>query len=172
MGLLNLLANKKSKPAPPRPAVVQPTADLTPPRVEGRAERPQLDLKAELEIWPEAWLEWWQERAAILEYEAGLDRAGAEIEAFEQLLLTPPAVVFPVAWNQEWLLNRSELFQEAKFLRDRLKGLDHSYRKISRRVEVVLFSVPRSERAWVELAEELVPLLLFCRDPRRSQGKD
>ncbi len=35
--------------------------------------------------WPEFWREAWEERAAIMEYDGGMDRARAELEAWRLL---------------------------------------------------------------------------------------
>lgn len=40
----------------------------------------------EIDRIPPAWREWWQERAAIAEYEAGLSRVAAEQEATRLLV--------------------------------------------------------------------------------------
>ena len=47
-----------------------------------RKTRPWLE---ELKRWPAEWREAWEERAAIMEYDAGLPRAKAEALAFEDV---------------------------------------------------------------------------------------
>jgi hypothetical protein len=72
---------KPSAPESDRPAQRQgpPTAS-TPDRFR---QGPHLDLPPFISNWPPEWLEFFEERAAIMEFDANLPRAGAEVRAVE-----------------------------------------------------------------------------------------
>lgn len=65
-----------------------------------KAAHGKLDVRAAVERWPEAWQVEWHERAAIMEFDGGLERPKAEFYAYREILERPAFVA--------WLRQRAE----------------------------------------------------------------
>ena len=129
MGLLNLKATTRKTTRSP---VVRAAA-----------------LRDELALWPQHWREAFEERAANLKAAGGIAPDEVDRQALAEVLARPPAAVFPLAWNEEWLLERG-------LLRGRLVNCPDL--DLRRRILALVQETPRTEAAWLELGRHMVTL--------------